>query len=101
MSDEFWWVNFKGRLLYWWHNLTGRVGDRLVAFLGLAPRCECGWRLAQRFDGLWLCGRCYHVAFPEQDPLREVRNRETIVCSCYLCNGLARKNRESRKPEAT
>lgn len=42
----------------WRTNTRWRVMGWLVRKLGLEPYCPCGWPLAQRFDGQWVCGSC-------------------------------------------
>jgi hypothetical protein len=56
----------------WWYNLRNRVGFFVSRHLvRMTPRCECGWALVQRFDGLWVCGSCL--------------NGSDATCPCYLC----------------
>ncbi len=91
--NEYWWGNLKGRIGTWWYNRMTKIGSALVVFFGVTPRCPCGWCLAQRFDGLWLCGHCYNVAFPERDVLLGHREpAKNHGCACYFCNGCARKH---------
>jgi len=74
-----------------WYNLWTKIVVVIVRALRLEPRCMCGWRLAQRGDGTWLCGRCCNVAFPSNDPLRGRRKSTRRPCGCLLCE----KGRES------
>ncbi len=95
--NEYWWENFKGRVENWWYNLMTDVGGGVVRLFGIAPRCECGWRLAQRNDGTWLCGHCFNVAFPEHDVLRGRRTIKDWPCECMFCTGVVRESQE-RQP---
>ena len=91
--NEYWWVNFIGGIGTWWYNRMTRVGGAVVRMFGLQPRCSCGWRLSQRFDGMWLCGHCVNVAFPERDVLRGRRELKDWPCNCMLCDGTVRNAR--------
>lgn len=99
--NEYWWPNLKGSIRTRLYNLATPVGGALVRMVRLHPRCPCGWRLAQRFDGLWLCGHCYNVAFPERDVLLGHRPpaKNTSDCDCYFCNGGAREHPAWRSPD--
>jgi hypothetical protein len=50
------------RLRIWldadWYNFRTALANRIVSILRIRPRCPCGWPLAQRNDGLWVCGAC-------------------------------------------
>ena len=88
--NEYWWGNFKGGIGTWWYNLMTRVGGGAVRLFQITPRCSCGWRLAQRNDGTWLCCHCLHVAFPDSDPLKGRSVPKNWPCDCMFCNGLVR-----------
>lgn len=97
--NEYWWGNLKGRIRRWWYNLMTRVGGGFVRLFHPDPRCSCGWRLAQRGDGTWLCGHCLNVAFPEGDLLRGRRVLQDWPCDCRFCTGLVRERSENRSQE--
>lgn len=77
----------------WAHGQRERIGRFFARNVArLKPRCECGYPLVQRFDGLWVCGVCMYnddhlpehlAAFP-----RELRRG----CPCYACR---KRNRET------
>lgn len=98
--NEYWMINLKGRIGTRWYNLMTRVGGTIVRLFRLDPRCSCGWRLAQRNDGTWLCGHCLNNAFPEHDVLRGRRVLKKWPCDCMFCNGSVRGAKGKRRAAA-
>ncbi len=70
-SDSYRWENFRNRIWTWQYNLRNKIWLFVARRLFRPdPRCVCGWPLAQRFDGTWLCGHCLNG---------------DDACPCYLC----------------
>lgn len=79
--------NFRAWKEAWLYNTKNRFGEWFSKnIFRFKPRCECGWLLVQRFDGLWVCGTCMFSDDHLPEDLKAMSQKRREDCRCYACS---------------